>query len=203
MKNPRTNIPVEEYEKHMSEVGQLQLLNSTFKHYFDLYDPKDIIVLGATTGNGFENIKHKIDSITAIDINSDFLLELKNRFPNLAHLSTICGDIQNLKSNNLSSDFIYAALIFEYVDLSKTILNIKNWLKSQGKLVTVLQVPNENISAVSPTQFKSLEQLSGIIKLIDITYFEEVMDENNFRKEESKIITLQSGKQFYIGVHTK
>ena len=203
MKNPWTNIPAEEYEKHMSKVGQLQLLNSTFKHYFDLYDPKDIIVLGATTGNGFENIKHKIDSITAIDINNDYLLELKNRFPNLAQLSTICGDIQNLKSNNLSSDFIYAALIFEYVDLSKTILNIKNWLKTQGKLVTVLQMPSEKISAVSPTQFKNLEQLSEIMKLIDITYFEEVLNENNFRKEESKIITLQSGKQFYIGVHSK
>ena len=203
MKNPWTNIPVEECEKHMSEVGQLQLLNSTFKHYFDLYDPKDIIVLGATAGNGFENIKHKIDSITAIDINSGYLFELKNRFPNLARLSTICGDIQNLKSNNLSSDFIYAALIFEYVDLSKTILNIKNWLKSQGKLVTVLQMPNENISAVSPTQFKNLEQLSEIMKLVDITYFEEFLNENNFRKEESKIITLQSGKQFYISVHTK
>jgi len=203
MNNPWTNIPVEEYEKHMLAVGQLQLLNATFKHYFDLYNPKDIIVLGATAGNGFENIKHKIDSVTAIDINADYLLELKNRFPNLAYLSTICGDIQDLKSNNLSSDFIYAALIFEYVDLSKTILNIKNWLKSQGKLVTVLQMPNENISAVSPTQFKSLEQLSEIMKLIDITYFEEVLRENNFRKEESEIITLQSGKQFYIAVHSK
>ena len=203
MNNPWTNIPVEEYEKHMLAVGQLQLLNATFKHYFDLYNPKDIIVLGATAGNGFENIKHKIDNLTAIDINADYLLELKNRFPNLAYLSTICGDIQDLKSNNLSSDFIYAALIFEYVDLSKTILNIKNWLKSQGKLVTVLQMPNENISAVSPTQFKSLEQLSEIMKLIDITYFEEVLRENNFRKEESEIITLQSGKQFYIAVHSK
>jgi ubiquinone/menaquinone biosynthesis C-methylase UbiE len=203
MKNPWTNIPAEEYEKHMSEVGQLQLLNSTFKHYYDLYNPKDIIVLGATTGNGFENIKHEIDSITAIDINNDYLLELKNRFPNLAHLSTICGDIQNLKSTNLSSDFVYAALIFEYVDLSKTMLNIKSWLKSQGKLISVLQMPNKNISAVSPTRFKTLGQLSEIMKLIDIKYFEEVMNENKFRKEESKIITLQSGKQFYIGVHSK
>jgi ubiquinone/menaquinone biosynthesis C-methylase UbiE len=203
MKNPWTNIPAEEYEKHMSEVGQLQLINSTFKHYFDLYHPKDIVVLGATTGNGFENIKNKINSITAIDINGDYLLELKNRFPNLTHLSTICGDIQNLKSNNLSSDFIYAALIFEYVDLNKTILNIKNWLKGQGKLVTVLQMPNEKISVVSPTQFKNLEQLSEIMKLVDISYFEEVMNENNFTKEESKITTLQSGKQFYISVHSK
>jgi len=203
MKNPWTNIPIEEYEKHMSEVGQLQLFNSAFKHYFDLYHPKDIIVLGATAGNGFENIKHKTDSITAIDINNDYLLELKKRFPDLAHLSIICGDIQHLKSNNLSSDFIYAALIFEYVDLCKTILNIRNWLKNEGKLITVLQMPNENISTVSPTKFKSIEQLSEKMKLIDITYFEEVMNENNLKKEESKIITLQSSKQFYISVHSK
>lgn len=202
MKNLWTDIPAEEYEKHMSEVGQLQLLNSTFKHYFDLYDPQDIIVLGATTGNGLENIENNINSVTAIDINCDYLLELRSRFPDFPHLNTICGDIQNLKSDSLSSDFIYAALIFEYVDLNKTILNIKNWLKSQGRLVTVLQMPNEKISAVSPTRFKKLGQLSEIMKLIDITYFEEVMDKNNFRKEESKIITLQSGKQFYIGVHS-
>jgi len=203
MKNPWTKIPAEEYEQHMLEVGQLQLINSTFKNYLHLYKPRDIIILGATTGNGFENIDDKINSITAIDINNDYLIELKNRFPNLQHLSTICGDIQHLKTTRLSSDFIYAALIFEYVNLNKTILNIKSWLKSRGKLVTVLQMPNENISAVSPSRFKSVGQLNEIMKLVNIPYFEEVMIENNFSKEESKIITLQSGKQFYIGVHSK
>lgn len=187
----------------MFDAGQLQLLNSTLKHYLNLYRPKNIIVVGATTGNGFENIKHKTDSITAIDINNDYLTELKNRFANLTQLSIICGDIQDLQLNNLSSDFIYAALIFEYVDLNKTIINIKNWLKNEGRLVTVLQLPNKNIAAVSPTRFKSLEQLGEIMKLVDITYFEEVMKENNFRKQEAETITLPSSKQFYVVVHSK
>lgn len=202
MKNPWTNIPFDDYEGHMQAVGQLAMLNSTFKHYFDLYQPQNIIILGATTGNGLENIT-QADSIIAIDINNNYLIELKARFPNLPNLHTICGDIQNLELNNTTSDFIYAGLIFEYVDLPKTIINIKKWFKNSGKLVTVLQLPNEKISAVSATQFKSLDQLGSIMKLVNVDYFEEVMNKNNFVKEESNIIELQSGKQFYVSVHAK
>jgi hypothetical protein len=41
------------------------------------------------------------------------------------------------------------------------------------------------------------------MKLVNVTYFEEVLDKNNFRKEESDIIELPNGKEFYISVYTK
>jgi len=203
VKNPWQNIPVDDYEGHMKAVGQSQLIASTFKHYFDFYQPKNIIVLGATTGNGLENIDQDVDSIIAIDINEGYLQELKNRLPHLANLNTVCGDIQTLDLPNPAADFIYAALIFEYVDVDKTIANIKKWIKSSGRLVTVLQMPNEKLSPVSATRFTSLTQLGRIMKLVDIGYFEEVMTKNSFSKEESKVIELESGKQFYICVYVK
>jgi len=203
VKNPWQNIPADDYEGHMKAVGQSQLLNSTFKYYFDLCQPKNVIVLGATTGNGLENIEQDIDGVTAIDINKEYLQELKSRLPNLANLHTVCGDIQTLTLNNPAADFIYAALIFEYVDVEKTICNVKKWLKPAGRLVTVLQIPNKKLSAVSATKFTSLNQLGGIMKLVDIGYFEEIMAKNNLRKEESKVIELESGKQFYVCVHVK
>jgi SAM-dependent methyltransferase len=203
VKNPWQNISADDYEGHMKAVGQSQLLNSVFKHYFDLYQPKNIIVPGATTGNGLENIDQEIYSIIAIDINEDYLQKLKSRLPSLANLNTVCGDIQTLVLNNPAADFIYAALIFEYVDVEKTIANIKKWIKPAGRLVTVLQIPNKKLSAVSATKFTSLNQLGGIMKLVDIGYFEEIMAKNNLRKEESKVIELESGKQFYVCVHVK
>jgi len=203
VKNPWQNIPAADYEGHMKAVGQSQLLNSTLKHYFDLYQPKNIIIPGATTGNGLENIGRDVDSITAIDINEGYLRELKNKLPNLPNLHILCGDIQTINLPNAAADFIYAALIFEYVDVDKTIFNIKKWLKPSGRIVTVLQMPNEKISAVSATRFTSLKQLSGIMKLVDINYFEAIMAEKDFQKEESKVIELESGKQFYVCVHVK
>jgi SAM-dependent methyltransferase len=201
--NPWTNISFEDYEGHMQEVGQLQLLNSIFKHYLELYAPKRIAILGCTTGNGLENIKHGVESITAIDINSDYLDELKARFSDLKNLNVICGDIQDLELKDLRSDLIYAALIFEYVDLKKTLGNIKNWLAANGKLISVIQLPNEKLNAISSTQFQSLNQLGSIMHLVDVAYFKSELLSNGFKEEESEIIELSSGKRFYVGVHIK
>jgi hypothetical protein len=44
---------------------------------------------------------------------------------------------------------IHAALLFEYVDVEITLSKISKWLKGNGVLSVVLQLPNDKSSPVS------------------------------------------------------
>lgn len=58
MKNPWTEISINNYEKHMSleSVYQLQALNGIMKEQFYSYPVKSIMILGVAGGNGLDHI---------------------------------------------------------------------------------------------------------------------------------------------------
>ncbi len=60
--NPWLNIPLEDYERHMSHhlVGQVLLLNSLTKKYLDEIKPETAVFLGIAGGNGLEHIDNNI-----------------------------------------------------------------------------------------------------------------------------------------------
>ena len=78
--NPWLEIPIAEYVGHMSDshVRQYEMLNTIFRQAYSYKQPANLLVLGATDGNGLEHISQKITSkIIAIDINPEYL-ELRN-----------------------------------------------------------------------------------------------------------------------------
>lgn len=80
MKNPWLEISNSDYENHMTEVGQAQALNSLTKYCLDKYLPKNFILLGCTTGNGFEHIKPEITKrVYAINIKPKYLDKTKEK----------------------------------------------------------------------------------------------------------------------------
>jgi hypothetical protein len=60
--NPWLQIPLEDYERHMShhQVGQSTLLNALTKKYMDSIKPQSVIFVGIAGGNGLEHIDNKI-----------------------------------------------------------------------------------------------------------------------------------------------
>ena len=60
--NPWLDIPLEDYERHMSHelVGQSTLLNSLTKKYLENIKPESAIFLGIAGGNGLEHIDNHI-----------------------------------------------------------------------------------------------------------------------------------------------
>jgi hypothetical protein len=58
MTNPWLEIPEADYTGHMSaeEVGQLHALSSLFHDVLRLFAPADVLILGCSSGNGFEQI---------------------------------------------------------------------------------------------------------------------------------------------------
>lgn len=202
LKNPWLEIPASDYENHMSapNVGQLQVLNKIFKDVLDKFDPERICVLGCTTGNGFEHlINRNIREVVGIDINKNYLRECYNRFGDfIPQLKLICGDLNELELHSNRFNLIHAALIFEYVDVNKVLDKIKKWLKLDGILSAVFQLPSEHAAPVSETQYNSLKSLSSIIKLIGIHEIENIIKEKELLLINSYIVNLPHSKRFFV-----
>jgi ubiquinone/menaquinone biosynthesis C-methylase UbiE len=211
MKNDATNpwllIPADDYEGHMSDenVGQLQALNKIFGDVLKIYSPESLCVLGCTTGNGFENIIPAITKkITGMDLNEKYLEILRERFgKKITGMELICADLNDIILPEESFDMIYAALIFEYIETQKALENIYRSLKKNGKLVAVLQVKNEKMSAVSKTQYQSLKLLSPCFNYVDSNLFGNYTERVGLTKEKSYEYDLKTGKKFFVGVFIK
>ena len=68
MDNPWLKIPSADYENHMLEVGQAQVLNALTEHYLEKCMPSSFALVGCSTGNGLEHVEQGTDRLYAIDI---------------------------------------------------------------------------------------------------------------------------------------
>lgn len=205
--NPWLKIPSSDYEGHMSAPGveQLQVLNNIFKNVIDEFSADSVCVLGCTNGNGFEHfIGHNYRMMLGIDINYSYLDECRAWFvEDLSDLNLICADLDNVELKKESFDLVHAALIFEYVNVDVVLSKISRWLKPNGVLSVVLQLPSDESSPVSETEYESLKLLNPILKLVDIEYFVDTAIKNNLKLMRSYTVNLQKGKKFYIGYLTR
>lgn len=205
--NPWLQISAEDYERHMSDekVGQLQALNKIFKDILNEYSPESLCVLGCTTGNGFEHIDTKTTkSVVGIDINEEYLKIIKKRFgKSIPEMVLICSDLNDLDLPPDSFDLIHAALIFEYVDVEKTLNKISNWLSNGGVLTVVLQMPDENSSPVSETQYQSLILLTPILNLVNPDSFRLAAKKSGLKEIKNFEYDLKTGKKFFVGCFGK
>jgi SAM-dependent methyltransferase len=203
MKNPWLEIQAEDYEGHMGSksVCQFEPLRKIFNSALKKFSPKKVAILGCATGNGIEEIDfEKIEKLYALDINPNYLEIVKNRYRNnLQKIEAICGDLDKISLSFSEMDFIYAALIFEYVDIGKVLKKAAKSLREGGALIAVIQLPCKEIPEVTPTKFKSLEKLTTIMKLVDIENFVSIAKENKLSLNFSKIHPLKSGKKFWEG----
>lgn len=202
LQNPWLQIPADDYKNHMSapNVGQLQVLNKIFKEVLDEFNPKSICVLGCTTGNGFEHlINRSVEEIVGIDINQNYLDECNNRYgKELPQLKLICADLDELELQSNIFDLIHAALIFEYVDVQNLLRKTSKWLRTDGILSMVFQLPSEKSNPVSDTPYHSLKSLSSIMKLIDVNEIEDIIERENFLCTKSYNINLPQDKKFLV-----
>jgi ubiquinone/menaquinone biosynthesis C-methylase UbiE len=199
--NPWLQIPLEDYERHMShhQVGQSILLNALTKKYLDSIKPQSVIILGIAGGNGLEHIDNKItQTVYGIDINQDYLeaasKRYKHKIPSL-HLLNL--DITRHCKTICQADLIWAGLVLEYTGIDKALSFCKNNLRSKGHLVISIQ-SNNNKPSVSPTGIESVKKAGGIFSIIDpgelvsnaaIRGYELIEKEENFLPNGKSIIT--------------
>jgi hypothetical protein len=113
--NPWLSIPLEEYESHMSEVRQSELLSELFREALDRCRPRSVAILGIAGGNGLEHIDATVTTrIVGIDINSPYLQQVRSRYAHLPGLELHEVDLSAGLPAIEPVELVHAALIFEH-----------------------------------------------------------------------------------------
>jgi ubiquinone/menaquinone biosynthesis C-methylase UbiE len=203
--NPWLGIPASDYEGHMSSglVGQLPVLNRIVKSVLEEYRPGSLLVLGCATGNGFEHVDPRITkNVTGVDINQEYLDILRHRYADESYeLKLVCSDLSACSFEPASFDHVHGALIFEYVNPESILPKIKKWLKPEGVLSVVLQLPSPESAEVTETSYQSLTALESSMRVVDPDVFAEKAAACDFDKIGSFQRDLQLGKKFNISFY--
>lgn len=150
------------------DVGQAKLLNYLAGKYLKNNNPENILFLGISGGNGLEHIDtEQVKRVCAIDINSSYLKETRERFGDkIKQLALVNVDIGSSTASFIKADFVWAALIFEYVDSKRCFEFIKNNTDACAKLIITIQ-SNNGVQSVSHTGVESVKSVASIFKTID------------------------------------
>jgi len=197
MDNIWNKIPLEDYEFHMqhASVGQLQLLNSLTKKYLDKLNPKTAMFLGIAGGNGLEHINNKVTKeVIGIDINQAYLNQTAQRFKNqIPKLNLFKIDISSIKAKQITqSDFIWAALILEYVYTETCFEFIHNNIQENGYLVVTIQ-ENNGVTSISQTGVETIKTAGQLFKIVQEVKLLSNAAKFGFDKMPLKKIFYQTG----------
>ena len=197
--NAWNRIPLEDYERHMQHenVAQAQLLNDLTSKYLQKHNPESPLFLGISGGNGLEHIDvNKTKRVYGIDVNQSYLEETQKRFgEKIKQLVLINADISTSSESFLKADFVWAALIFEYIDIQKGFEFIANNIGESAKLIITIQSNNGNQS-VSQTGVESIKSVKEIFKNVDKDNLQINASKFGFELIGSKENILPNGKSF-------
>ena len=197
--NPWLEIPAAEYEAHMQQetVGQHQALNAIFAACYEKLQPARLLVLGCSTGNGFEHIDPSVTAhVAAVDINPHYLVDVTMRYTRrLSGLEISCRDLAADGLPDGEFDQVHCALIFEYLDPGQLLQAIAAQLAPGGTVTAVLQVPGAHPN-VSATEYPSLNQLEPVMQLITPAGFCELARPAGLACTQQRGHELPNGKRF-------
>lgn len=202
MKNPWLEIPLSDYESHMSlpEVAQAQLLAGIFSEHLAVHSPGSVAVAGCAGGNGFDRIDPAVTRrVVGVDLNGQYLDATRARFgTQFKQLELVEGDIQSPMVAFAPVDMVYAALVLEYVDAGVALGRMREWLNPRGTLVTVVQLPAGDLPAVTTSQFGSLNVLETVMQFVAPEQLHATAERNGLRSVSSATRQTPCGKRFEI-----
>ena len=202
MRNPWLDIPLGDYEAHMAlpAIGQSQLIADQLDILVRGYAPSSVAILGCAGGNGFERlIDTSVSRVVGVDINPQYIEAARQRYAGrVPGLKLQVGDIQTAAWLFEPVDFIYAALVFEYVDVARTMSVLRRHCKPEGILAVLSQVPHEALPEVSPSPYTSLRLLEPGMHLLPHEELQRHATQIGFTPEDSRKILSPGGKQFTV-----
>ncbi len=195
--NPWKSIPAEEYSGHMNHpaVNQQTFIAQFFENSIESIQAKRILLAGCATGNGLERLEGKdIQKIVAMDINEQFLRHVAKKFESLSNLELRNQSVELPIQGTFS--LVFAALIFEYVDIQTTLQNFYDTLEDEGLLAVVIQLKSKTAEAVTPTPFESIQTISTVFRHRTEEEITVEAKRCGFSIKNNRVTTLESGKQF-------
>lgn len=199
--NPWLEIPLSDYEGHMilPTVQQASLLSSALDEALRAYHPKSVCMLGCSGGNGFNKIPSDC-RVCAIDINPAYVAVAQSRFANsFVESQFLTCDIETGIPNHIGQfDLVYAALLFEYLDIEHALPNILALASDCGMIVVIAQLATAEMEEISETPFTSLYALDGFMRLIDVDWLSSRFAEHGFAETSRTETVSEPGKHFSI-----
>lgn len=203
MSNPWLNVPLTEYEQHMSsaEVQQLGALSDLFAEAIGLCPPLSVAVLGIAGGNGLDHIDSSITArVVGLDINPLYIEAVRRRYAHLPGLELHCVDLSRQHVELEPVQLVHAALVFEHAGVDCCLENAMSMIVPGGNLSVVLQLPGESGQTIGASQFSSIQNLKSHLSLIDPAWLRESLAGHGFRLIHQTTRALPAGKGFWTGI---
>ncbi len=199
--NPWIEVAPEDYEAHMTSpaVAQLGVLADILARDLAKLHPRSLLVVGCATGNGLQHVDPAVTPrLTGVDVNPEFLAVARGRYAGrLPGLELVQGDILDPALEPGAFELVHAALIFEHVPWQAALRRVAGWVAPGGILSVELQLPSDQVAAVSPTAIASrYPDIARDMRLIDTDEFASLARQLGLRAQTSERIPLPQGKAF-------
>ncbi len=186
------------------EVRQLSALSDMFRDVLRTARPASVVVMGVAGGNGLEHIDSSVTGrVCGVDINPDYLDAVRERFETLPGLELRCVDLSAEIIQMPPAELVHAALFFEHAGCGLALENSLALLEANGLMSVVLQLPSERQQGVAPTQFASMQSLSGSFRFVNPEEFVRTMEAAGFRLTANMARPLPSGKALWHGLFAR
>jgi threonine dehydrogenase-like Zn-dependent dehydrogenase len=204
--NPWLSIPLSDYEGHMDAAQQLTALSSLFAQALKICQPESVAVLGIAGGNGLEHLSRAATGITRIvgvDINAQYLDEVRRRFGADLPLELHCIDLARDELRVTRVALVHAGLFFEHAGIARALDNALALVAPGGYLSIVLQLPASNQPGVTATPFASIQTLASNFALIEVSEFRGLLESRRFQLLQEEQLPLPTGKSLWFGIFRK
>ena len=202
MSNPWLDVTEADYDGHMGSpaVSQTPVLADLLRDALAAVRPRDLLLLGCTTGNGLEHVDPGVTArVTAVDLNEGFLARLAERFPSPRfQLRTRRADLAVADFEPGSYDLVHAALVFEYFDWRAAIPRLARALRAGGVLSAVIQRPSTSTTAVAPSPFATIQRLAPLFHFIEPDDLTDAAVRAGLSPVFQQTVPLPSAKRFAV-----
>ena len=185
MSNPWTDIALSDYENHMSldSVQQLQAMNSIMRDQFEAYPVDTAMVLGVAGGNGLEHVRRdKYKTVYGVDINSDYLKVVKERYSNLdGVLECLQTDLISEYDKLPDSQLVIANLLVEYIGYEAF---MKAMMRVRPLYIScVIQINTDEAAWVSDSPYlHAFDRLDEVHCQMEEQALTDAMEKTGYRK---------------------
>lgn len=205
MPNPWLEIPLSDYEAHMSspQVKQASTLGNLFAEALQVRRPSSVAILGVAGGNGLERIDNRITQrVVGIDIHPGYLEAIPPRFPHLPGLELHCVDLAAgpIPIEMAPVDLVHAALVFEHAGTGSCLDNGLSLVAENGAISIVLQLPSATAPEVGSSGVESLLRLASHFCFVDPAHLRARLADRGWQPAWESQRALPTGKSFWMGI---
>ena len=184
-----------------AEVQQLDPLSGLFAKALAYCKPDSAAVLGIAGGNGLEQIDPTVTKrVVGLDINGSYLDAVRQRFGGMTGLQLVCVNLAQQAVDLEPVQLVHAALVFEHAGVNQCLDNALSLVAPGGFLSAVLQLPSQIEQGVSSSKFSAIQNLKPQFSLIDPQWFQQTLEQRNFKLKEQTQCSLPAGKALWLGI---